>query len=304
MSKFSLQRTWPWPGVLRSFSVMWTWQSMSAQAAIASGIDLLFDVGVERVVHHAAAGMVDLAAEAGCVGGVVEEIRFKAVEVLDAERDAELAGVLGDVPHALDAPLPFVFVGPAPVKWPMAEWYGPTSVVQPAASQQSSACLCLRCPWRGCSASGLIGLSSSVRIVTAVRSRPRSSSRLAPLGVVEVVFEDRQLDAVVAHFLELLEDRQHASRSVRRSRAAGSCRISRFISPEFKVRCSRFQVVVQGPRSKVQSQAGAAVVSRSGIRCRTRERMWGNRSRTEGPICGRPTRHMTWFRRISRRASS
>ena len=52
--------------------------------------------------------MVDLAAEAGGVGVRVEQVGLEAVEAFDAERDVDFAGVLGDGPHAFDAPLPFV----------------------------------------------------------------------------------------------------------------------------------------------------------------------------------------------------
>src|SRR5690606_29854264 len=73
------------------------------------------------------------------------------------------------------------FVGPAPLKLPSAEWYGPHSVTAPSASQQSTASLFPATPFARIAASGLIGLSASVRTVTAVRSNPASSSRLPHL---------------------------------------------------------------------------------------------------------------------------
>src|SRR5690349_19664433 len=69
---------------------------------------LLFDIRVKRIVHHLAAWVLHLADEPRGVGRAVEEIALEPVERLDGERHAGLAGMLGDLPHALDAPLPFV----------------------------------------------------------------------------------------------------------------------------------------------------------------------------------------------------
>src|SRR4051794_37408381 len=80
---------------------------------------LLLNVRVKRVVHHAAAGTSNLAAEAGGVGVRVEQVGFETVERLDTERDVHFAGVFGDGPHAFDAPFPLVF-GP-PLAAEMAE---------------------------------------------------------------------------------------------------------------------------------------------------------------------------------------
>src|SRR3954469_23615516 len=70
-------------------------------------------------------------------------------------------------------------VGPWPLNNPIAEWNGPHSDVAPSARQQSSVRLVASMPAARTLASGEMGLSTSVRIVTAVRSKPRSSSRLA-----------------------------------------------------------------------------------------------------------------------------
>src|SRR5207247_6218938 len=59
------------------------------------GNRFFLDVGMERVVHHAAAGVIDFAAEAGGVGVGVEQVRLEPVEAFDAERRLDLAGVHG-----------------------------------------------------------------------------------------------------------------------------------------------------------------------------------------------------------------
>ena len=123
--------------------------------------------------------MIHLAAEAGGVGVRVEQVGLEPVEAFDAERHLHLAGVLGDGPHAFDAPLPFV-LGP-PLAGEDAEGRveraderrradGGTAIERRACS--------LRSPFGESPASGLIGLSSAPRTVTAVRARPMSSSIL------------------------------------------------------------------------------------------------------------------------------
>jgi hypothetical protein len=51
-SNVSSQAMLPWPGVLRSFSEMWTWIVVLARL---DRFVALFDIGVERAVHHPAA---------------------------------------------------------------------------------------------------------------------------------------------------------------------------------------------------------------------------------------------------------
>jgi hypothetical protein len=69
---------------------------------------LFLDVRVERVIHHPQVRVIDLAAEAGRVGGRIEEVALEAVEVFEHQRHAGLFGVVGQIPEELGAPLPFV----------------------------------------------------------------------------------------------------------------------------------------------------------------------------------------------------
>jgi len=68
------------------------------------------------------------------------------------------------------------------VKKPSAEWYGPQISLTPAAWQHSSVSRFCSIALARTAASGLIGLSSGVRTVTAVRSRPIPSSCLPSLA--------------------------------------------------------------------------------------------------------------------------
>ena len=64
----------------------------------------------------------------------------------------------------------------------MAEWYGPHSDSAPSAWQQSSVRLVASTPAARTLASGEIGLSASVRIVTAVRAKAEVVEPLAPVA--------------------------------------------------------------------------------------------------------------------------
>ena len=71
------------------------------------------------------------------------------------------------------------WVGPLPVNTPRAEWYGPVSMVAPKTLAHSMAFWLRSSAARRTVASGLMAWCSGPQKVTATRSRPSSSRRLA-----------------------------------------------------------------------------------------------------------------------------
>ena len=55
---------------------------------------LLFDVGVERVVHRPQERVVDFLNEPGRIGGGRQEVGLEAIEILQNESDVGLARVV------------------------------------------------------------------------------------------------------------------------------------------------------------------------------------------------------------------
>src|SRR6185369_11457949 len=126
-----------------------------------------------------------------------------------AERHMNLAGVLGDGPHAFDAPFPFVFrraraaeVAERRMKWPDEVCATSSGTAIEAAHRTFDALF------------ANVGVRANRIVVDAANgdSRTREAvvvENLAPLFVVEAGIENRQLDAVVTQILEHLDDRNH-----------------------------------------------------------------------------------------------
>ena len=85
------------PGVLRSFSEMWTWTVYGAAVRIASAMSFssMLAWNVSYIIRQL--GMIHLGDEPGRVGGAGEEVRLEAVEVFDGQHHARLLRVLGDL---------------------------------------------------------------------------------------------------------------------------------------------------------------------------------------------------------------
>ena len=101
-SKTSLHGTCPVPGVPRSFSHVWTWSSRSPTSRIASPSDFssmfMWNVSSSTPTLSAPTRSSELE---HLLGGV-DQVGLEAVQRLDREPHATLAGVVGDVLEALD----------------------------------------------------------------------------------------------------------------------------------------------------------------------------------------------------------
>ena len=168
----------------------------------------LLDVGVERVVHHPAIRMVDLAHEGRRILGAVHQVHLEAVQVLDDDRHVASRRVLGGGAQALDRPVSLL-------------------ARRPRAAEEAERCLERSAERvgaeRGTGVDGRLGGREAagphlgVRTDRAVVLRAGADSEgrepelleapAEPAVLLDLVVEDRDLDTLVADLAEQLEGR-------------------------------------------------------------------------------------------------
>ena len=172
---------------------------------------LLLDVGMKGVVHHPHRRMVDRLHKPHRLLDARKKVILEPIQVFRGDRHARLGGMLGHLPHRVDAPLEFVFRRPrvgeftdGRVRWAAEDLHaGGVAAAERLLHRFDS-----RGPHRGRRADRVVARPANRH------SRPLESDRIEPLAplLVErlVEFEDRHLDAVVADRLHLLDDGHHA----------------------------------------------------------------------------------------------
>ncbi len=214
---------------------------MNVDGVLAAGTDglgdtLLFDIGMEGVVHHLAVGVVDGLDESGGVSRGVDEVAFEPVEVFNRQGYAAGRGVFSDRTHAVRSPAQLVGGGAAAAE--DAE-RGVKRSAEEVGAESLAAVKSLLVEIHTHRSDG--GIRTD-RVVFLVPDRNRGSleSQLIELltesgALVDIVGEERDLNSVKAGLFQHLEHRVVFFFNASTPQQQVHAKLHRLVSPSYRV---------------------------------------------------------------------